>query len=261
MEVSSGGLKISYEDQGAGEPALLFLPGWCTSRRVFEPLVSRCAKKRRVLALDWRGHGRTEAPRADFTSADLVADALAVLAQSGVRQVVPVTLSHAGFVGLELRRQLGERVAGLILLDWIIGDPPPPFLGALDGLQDPGRWQATRDQLFSMWLAGVSQPEVIRYVHEDMGAFGAEMWARAGREIQAAYRRLGSPLKALAALTPPVRTLHLYAQPEDPGYLAAQETYAAQHPWFSVCRLPARTHFPMFEVADEMAAVIEVFSA
>ena len=189
-----------------------------------------------------------------------MADALAVLQQSGVRQVIPVTLSHAGFVGLELRRQLGERVSGLILLDWIIGDPSPPFLEALGGLQDPGRWQATRDQLFSMWLAGVSQTEVIRYVHEDMGAFGADMWARAGREIGGAYRRLGSPLQALAALAPPpVRTLHLYAQPEDPGYLAAQQTFAAQHPWFSVRRLPARTHFPMFEVAHEMAAVIEGF--
>jgi pimeloyl-ACP methyl ester carboxylesterase len=260
MEVSSGGLKISYEDKGAGESALLFLPGWCTSRRVFDPLVARCAAKRRVLALDWRGHGQTEASAADFTSEDLVADALAVLAQSGVRQVVPVTLSHAGFIGLELRRRLGERVSGLILLDWIIADPPPPFLDALGALQDPGRWQATRDQLFSMWLAGVSQKEVIRYVHEDMGAFGADMWARAGREIHAAYRRIGTPLQGLAALAPPVRTLHLYAQPEDPGYLAAQQGFAAQHPWFSVRRLPARTHFPMFEVPDEMAAVIEAFA-
>lgn len=55
--------------------------------------------------------------------------------------------------------------------------------------------------------------------------------------------------------------LHLYAQPEEPGYLAAQQAFAASHPWFQVFKLEARSHFPMYEVPDEMTMAIERFVA
>jgi hypothetical protein len=54
--------------------------------------------------------------------------------------------------------------------------------------------------------------------------------------------------------------MHLYAQPADEDYLAAQEQAAEQHPWFQVCRLEAHSHFPMFEVPDDMVARIEEFA-
>jgi pimeloyl-ACP methyl ester carboxylesterase len=77
-----------------------------------------------------------------------------------------------------------------------------------------------------------------------------------GREITAAYARYGTPLKALAA---PVPTLDLYGQPSDPGYLAAQEAFAAQHPWFQVRRLEVRSHFPTIEARAEVVEVIDPF--
>lgn len=260
-EARSDGLRISYDDAGQGEPALLFLPGWCGSRAVFAQLAALGATRRRVLALDWRGHGQSERPRGDFGTDALVDDALAVIAASGVERVVPVALAHAGWVAIELRRRLGERVPQIVLLDWIVLDPPPPFLGALQALQDPQRWELAREQLFGMWLHGLDIPALTSYVREDMGSYGYEMWARAGREISATYGRAGNPLRALAALDPPVPTLHLYAQPDDPGYLAAQQALAATDSWFTVRKLQARSHFPMLEVPDEMAASIEHFVA
>jgi pimeloyl-ACP methyl ester carboxylesterase len=260
-EAHPDGLRISYDDSGRGEPALLFMPGWCGSRAVFEQLASRCSTHRRTLALDWRGHGQSGSSQDDFGSDGLVEDALAVIEASGAERVVPAALAHAGWVAIELRRRLAERVPRIVFFDWIITEAPPPFLEALQALQDPDRWGQTREELFSMWLHGLNVPELTRYVREDMGSYGFEMWARAGREIQSAYTRAGSPLRALAALDPPVQVLHLYAQPEDPGYLEAQRTFAAEHPWFSVRRLGARSHFPMLEVPDEMAPDIEDFIA
>ncbi|MDR5694421.1 MAG: hypothetical protein QN198_08050 [Armatimonadota bacterium] len=112
-----------------------------------------------------------------------------------------------------------------------------------------------------MWLQGLDIPALTHFVREDMGSYPFEMWARAGREIGAAYAKAGSPLQALASLDPPVPVLHLYAQPEDPGYLAAQRSFGAAHPWFQVLKLQARSHFPMYEVPDEMAMAIERFAA
>ncbi|GIW52791.1 MAG: hypothetical protein KatS3mg081_2146 [Gemmatimonadales bacterium] len=166
-------------------------------------------------------------------------DALAVIEASRAQEVVPVAMAHAGWVAIELRRRLGVRIPRLVLLDWIVLDPPPPFLGALQSLQDPGQWQQTREQLFSMWLHALDIPALTYYVREDMGSYPFEMWARAGREISDAYAKAGSPVQALANLDTPVPVLHLYAQPEDPGYLAAQQSFGAAHPWFQVSKLEA----------------------
>ncbi len=108
--------------------------------------------------------------------------------------------------------------------------------------------------------ASVAQ-KVIRLVREVMGSFGFEMWARAGRAIEAAYRREGRPLKALAELRPPVSVLHLYAQPADSEFLQAQEKFAEANPWFAVRKLNAESHFPMLELPEDMANAIESFVA
>jgi pimeloyl-ACP methyl ester carboxylesterase len=189
----------------------------------------------------------------------MVEAALAVIEDSGAQRVVPEAQAHAGWVTIELRRRLGERGPKLGLTSFLVLDPPPPFLAAMEATRDPARWQETRDRIFATWLEGVTHPDVVRFVREVMGSYGFEMWARAGREISAAYARYGTPLKALAALDPSVPTLHLYGQPRHPGYLAAQEALAAQHPWFEVRRLEVRSHFPTIEAPDKVAEAVESF--
>lgn len=261
LTINVSGLRISYDDLGQGKSALLLMPGWCGSRQVFNQLAEECSRYRRTLVLDWRGHGESDASIDDFGSNELVEDALAVIEASGVEHVVPVALSHAGFIAIELRRRLMERVPKLVLLDWIMLDPPPPFLGALQGLQSSTDWQPTRDALFSMWLHGLEIPELTSYVREDMGSFDAEMWARAGREISAAYAASGNPLAELARLDTPVPVMHMYAQPDDPGYLVAQQSFSEANPWFHVQKLDAHSHFPMLEIPSRMATLIEQFVA
>lgn len=258
-ETRSDGVRIDYGDAGQEEPALLFLPGWCASRAKYAELFRRMSASRRTLALDWRGHGASERPGADFGEEALVRDALAVFAASGVNQVVPVSTAHAGWVGIELRRRLGARIPKLVLLDWIVFDPPPPFVAALAALQDQARWRETRDRLFEMWVEGIDDERVIRFIHDDMGSYSGDMWARAGREIAASYARYGNPLKALSALEPPPQTLHLYAQPDDPGLFDAQKAFAARYSWFHVSKLEARSHFPSIEVPDQVERAINQF--
>lgn len=256
-----GDIALTYEDLGAGEPALLCLPGWCASRQSFRDLLPGLAQRRRTLSMDWRGHGESSAAVDDFGADELVADALAVIESAGLERVVPVATAHAGWVAIELRRRLGTRIPAIVLVDWIVTDPPPPFLGALATMADSSKALAVRDQLFAMWTEGVAHAEVQRFVREDMGAYPPEMWARAAREIAGAYARERNPLRALSALATPPQVLHLFAQPADPAYLAAQESFAAEHAWFAVRRLEGRSHFPTIEVPDQVRDHIESFMA
>ena len=109
------GLTISYDDRGSGEPALLCLTGWCSSKARYDHLVPLLAEKRRTLAFDWRGHGDSQRDVGEFGQEEMVADALGVIEVSGIEQVVPVAASHSGWVAIELRRRLGaERVPKIV---------------------------------------------------------------------------------------------------------------------------------------------------
>ena len=85
------------------------------------------------------GTGDSSRPGADFGHDELAGDAMAVIQATGVRRVVPVTQAHGGWPALRLRRLLGDRVTGIVLLSWMVVDPPPPFLAVFEMLQDPGR--------------------------------------------------------------------------------------------------------------------------
>ncbi len=256
----SDGIPIAYDDLGRGDPAFLFLTGWCADRSCFTPLMHLLERHRRVLALDWRGHGESGKTPSDFGTAQLVEDALAVVRASGVENVIPVSQAHGGWVALELRRRLKERVPRMVLVEWLVLGTTAPLEEALRGMQSRDHWHATVEAVFEKWLHGVDHPEVVRFVREGMGRHRYEMWARAAREISHAYAEQHSPLHALAQLDPPVETLHLYAQPDDFTFLHQQEKFAAGHPWYHVRKLQARSHFPMLEAAEEIGHVIESFS-
>ena len=249
------------DDLGVGDPTLLMLPGWCGDRSVFEPLAAGLATGQRVVVADLRGQGGLAHQTEDFDSARQVDDFVALVDEVGCEAVVPVALSHAGWMAIELRRRLGaDRVPGIVLLDWMVLGTPPGFTEALAGLQDPEAWQGVRGALFTMWTAGVADRSVHDYV-ASMADYDFAHWSRAGREIAAAFAREGSPLEALERLAVPCPTLHLYAQPADDGYLAAQQRAAAQLGWFRVERLAASSHFPMLEVPAAMVAAISEFTA
>jgi len=254
----SRSLRIQYNDLSRGSPALLCLPGWCENKTAFWRVTHALAKEHRVIALDWRGHGKSAAAGVEFGHEELVEDALSVIRASGVGTVVPVCVSHAGWVALELRRRLGERVMRMVALDWIVGPPPPPFRGVLAALQDRDRWLESRGELFKLWIADCEVPHVARHIREEMGSYGFEMWARAAREIERAYLR-GPPLEALSRLEPSLPLLHLYAQPREPAYLAFQQEFARAHKWFQVQRLEGRSHFPALESPDAVVQAILAF--
>ncbi|MGL6278853.1 MAG: alpha/beta fold hydrolase [Gaiella sp.] len=255
---TSGDTRIAYDDLGSGEHALLFLTGWCSSRARWRHVAQRCAAARRVLSCEWRGHGDSDPAPADFGLEEMIADALAVADDAGVERFVPCAASHSGFVAIELRRRHPERVPALVHCDWYVVPPPPPYRAVLEQLTTEDGWPAARDRLFEIWRGGRALPDVEEALAV-MNLHGAEMWMRSGREIAAGYARVGSPVEAWAALEPSVPVLHVYGQPRDPGFLAVQEAYAAEHPWFTVHQTPGVTHFAMLEGADEVAATIESF--
>lgn len=260
LATAPGGIKIDYDDLGQGEPAILLTTAWCMSRAGWAQLPQKLAANHRVLAPDWRGHGKSDQPTTDFGAKELIEDAIAVIEASGAKQVVVVAMHHSGWVAIELRRLLGDKIAKIIHLDWVVFPPPQPYMDIVNGLADPAKWQEARQTLFTIWQTGVNNPpELVDFINGEMTSYGEEMWTRSGREIGASFEKWGFPLQALASLDPPVPTLHLYGQPKDPGYLKAQQDFASANSWYHVHQLNAESFFAEFDAADEIVQEVEKF--
>lgn len=255
-------LPVSFDDAGRGDPALVYLSGWCSSRAPYARMAELTARHNRTVVIDWRGHGTSAAASRDFGYPDMTDDVAAVLDACGIGRFVPVANAHAGWVALDLARRFPGRVAGIVLIDWLILGAPPEFTAGLTAMANPATTRLAVDSLTGSWLAGNEDVPGLAGQVSAMRQHDDEMWARASREITTAYAAHPEPLWAFAALpgVPPVR--HLYAVPKDPSVLEAQRMFASAHPWFTVRRLDgARTHFPMLEQPAELAADVTAFTS
>ena len=253
---------VGFDDAGRGEPALVYLTGWCSTRTSYAAMVECTARHRRSIAIDWRGHGTSPASGGDFGWPEMAGDVLDVLGACGVDRFVPVANAHAGWVARDLAERVPGRVAGIVLLNWLVLGAPPAFAAGLAALADPVTTRQAADRLTASWLDGHEDLPGLAEQIAAMRCQGDQMWARAGREIAAAYATHASPLRAFAALAalPPVR--HVYAEPKDPAFLSAQRDFARAHPWFTVRRLDtAHTHVPMLEQPAELAADVLTFTS
>lgn len=255
-KTTSGPIKLAYTDEGKGDTVLLFLPGWCANRTKFEPLLPLLWKKYRVISMDWRGHGESARVTSDFGTDELLLDALEVIHHCKAKKVIPVSVAHAGWVSIKLKETLADRVPQLIFIDWIVSDPPPSFLEALVAMQDPNKLQAVLDAIFEKWIGGVNNAQLIHFVKNEMGAYKFDMWSRGAREIQKSYTTYGSPLNVLSQLKEKSKVLHIYGQPDIVEYYNSQVNFSKSNSWFTVKKLNAKSHFPMFEIPEELSQTI-----
>ena len=115
--ISKDGVRIAYSVYGKGEPALVFVHGWCGDRSVWDKQVPHFAKKYRVIVLDLAGHGASGRQRKAYTQAAFGEDVAAVVNAEKANKVILIGHSMSGTIILEANRILKNKVIGLIAVD------------------------------------------------------------------------------------------------------------------------------------------------
>ncbi|MEW2524216.1 alpha/beta hydrolase [Streptomyces sp. NPDC047071] len=147
-----GGHRLCYRDHGGPGPVLLALHGHFSDGRTFAPLARALAGRWRVIALDQRGHGRSD--RADdYSRRGYVDDAAAVLRHLGLTDVVVLGHSLGGVNAYQLAARQPRLVRALVVVD--IGAAPD---GDLSFCRDWPRRAPTRAALLRE--LGASAPYV-----------------------------------------------------------------------------------------------------
>ncbi|MCR8644498.1 alpha/beta hydrolase [Paenibacillus sp. N1-5-1-14] len=253
--------EITYDIHGdADGPSVLLVSGWCQDYRLFKYVVDKLAQNHKVIRINWRGHSDPSTEILDFGVAEQASDVIAVLDALGIDQVIPVSTSHGGWANIELCERLGTaRVPRSIVIDWIMIEASEGFIHDLQVSQTEVHWVQGRQNLFDLWL-GVSHNEAIsNHLNKEMAAFGYDMWSRSCRVIENAYKKWGSPLKRMAALTEKRPIIHVYSQAPVEGYEEMQDQFISEHLWFGYRHINGQTHFPTLESPQETAHEISNF--
>lgn len=115
--ISADGVSISYQVQGEGKPALVFVHGWCCDRSYWDAQLPHFAQKYKVVAIDLAGHGDSGLERKDYTMTAFSEDVVSVVKKLDLEQVILIGHSMAGKVIVETSVRMPERIIGLVAVD------------------------------------------------------------------------------------------------------------------------------------------------
>jgi len=138
-EIIRNGVRLGYEETGSGGPPLLFVHGFGGSAQHFSSQLEHFRRTHRVVALDRRGHGRSDKPEGPYTIPAIAEEVAWSARELGLHK--PVLIVHSmGVIGLELVNQNPELASALIVIDAPVLPPPPVralFEQLLEGLRSP----------------------------------------------------------------------------------------------------------------------------
>ena len=131
MIADSRGVKIGYELTGDGEP-LVLVHGLAYDRAGWGRLPTLLAQTFRVLLIDNRGVGESDAPEGLYAVSQMAADVAAVLDGLGIERTNLFGVSLGGYIAQEFALTYPDRVQKLVLASTAPGGPnahPMPAAG------------------------------------------------------------------------------------------------------------------------------------
>ena len=186
--VSVNGIEMCYIDYGEGDPVLLLHGGTGTALSNWGTYLPALSKNYRIIAPDFRGHGRTNNPSGEWRY-DLMADDIAALVKKlGLQNPSICGWSDGGQIGLELAMRYpnlsskylvgavwkefsatyletlfnwGLESAGKVNIDKIQEVTPDyiEVIRKLHSIQGPDYWKELLKGISKLWLTPVNYKE------------------------------------------------------------------------------------------------------
>jgi pimeloyl-ACP methyl ester carboxylesterase len=247
------GIRLAYQDFGDGPKSMLLVHGWACDHTTLAPQIDFFRHSYRVIAVDLRGHGASDAPHEEYTLAGFAND-LACLSDE-LRLQKPIVIGHSmgGTVSLELAARYGHLISAIVLIDSVIL-PHPAFLEALrafgDELDGEGYREALHKTVSSLFLTTDDSMRKSRLLSA-MGNVPQHVLTSSFKNHITHYDA------ALAARECKLPAAYIAAARK----LADLDRFVTLCPQLVVAQTLGAGHFSPLEVPDQINAMIERFCA
>ena len=135
--ISKDGVDISFNKQGNGEVAIIFVHGWANDKTIWDAQMKFFSKEYTSVAIDLAGFGKSGNNRKDWTIDAFSEDVDAVIKKLELNKVVLVGFSMGGPVVIESANKIPNKVLGVVLVDNLQNVEmkfPPQAIGKMDSI-------------------------------------------------------------------------------------------------------------------------------
>lgn len=252
---NNDGVRLYWRQDGAADkPALLLLNSIGTDLGLWDLAVPHLLADFRVLRMDTRGHGASDAPEGDYSLELLAADALTVMDAAAAPNAIVCGVSLGGMVAMQLALEAPERVQALIL-------------ACTSAAMDAAAWQARIDTVTADGTAAIADLAIQRFFSEPFRRTHPEVveTARAGLTAMSAAGYAGccaairdmDLLSRLPVITAPTLIVHGARDVSTP-FEGHGDRIAAAVPGSAVATLDTG-HLPCLEAPAALAGLARGF--
>ena len=253
LYASAHATRLWFQDSGAGVPIVL-LHGLGDSHALWRHQVGPLSERRRVVALDLRGHGRSPMGTAPCTLDEMADDVHFTIGQLGIERPVIVGLSMGGGVAQSLAIRFPGLVRALVLVSTSSEFPEATrqrFVERAARAQEEGM-NAVLDATVPRWFTpefAARKPEEVALTKGtvaaiDPAAFAAASRANAVRDFTARLSHIECPVLFIGGAR----------DPATPG--RALEIYRRELHELSASILPDASHLVPVERPDAFNAIL-----
>jgi 3-oxoadipate enol-lactonase / 4-carboxymuconolactone decarboxylase len=184
---TSHGARIYWRQDGAADkPALVLLTSIGTDLSLYDPVVPLLTPDFRVLRLDTRGHGASDAPAGDYSLDLLADDVLAVMDAAGVASASLCGTSLGAMILMALAPKAPERIEALVLACTSPAMDPSVWDQRLALIRDQGMAPLVEPVMERFFSSGfrARRPEVVETVRAAMLAQSPDGYRGCGAAIR-----------------------------------------------------------------------------
>jgi 3-oxoadipate enol-lactonase/4-carboxymuconolactone decarboxylase len=186
------GVRLYWKLDGAEDrPPLVLLNSIGTDMSLWDAALPHLLPAFRLLRIDTRGHGASDAPDGDYTLAMLARDVAAVMAASGIARAAVAGVSLGGMIAIQLALDHPERVSALALV-------------CTSAAMDRASWTARIETVRSQGTGAIAEMVVGRLLSAPFAAQHPEIAGGLRRAIAAqsddGYAGAGAAIRDMALI-------------------------------------------------------------
>jgi pimeloyl-ACP methyl ester carboxylesterase len=246
-----GGIRLGYQEAGRGDPPVMLVHGMRCDHRHMSALFDHLSATHRVINVDLRGHGASDAPDSEYTNEELAGDLAFLASHLGLERPVMIGHSFGGSVALYLAATHPELVSGLVLLDSGVRSTAEKEaeMGAMIAAAGRDTDPAQGQQFFANRLFGRDDDPIVK----------AEILAVMGTTPDHAARRMGQTVLGFDAGTAAIECSvpALFILADRP--FSSPSMLAALGPNWRVGQVVGSGHFVQIFATDQVNAMIDRF--
>jgi pimeloyl-ACP methyl ester carboxylesterase len=244
---------LSYHDEGTGASTILLIHGWLADSSVWKPLRGILAEHYRVITVDLRGSGGSNAVQGPYRTEAFASDLAGLIRTLKLDSVFVVGHSSGALVAQRLAIDEPDAVAGIALIapvpasGWTFPPNVDAFMRAVPG--NPQKMQA--------WLAGLTLASPPPDIARILLCAAHTSSVRAALESYESWTHADFVAQAATIQTPILLIAPRQDRPLTPEIIRERVASVLPHAWF--VELPEAGHYAHIDQPEQTAALIEAF--